>query len=348
MRKKTHVTIYDLATEMGVSPSTISRALKGHKSISADKIKAIIKLAKKRNYVPNDLAASLRQATSNNIGVITTWINRNFHAQIISGVEEEASNKGMNVIILQSHDRYLDEVHNAQALLNSRVSGLIVSLAMETLDYNHFKPFFKNHIPVVFADRVPPDAIKSHRVLIDNFKAAYMATQHLIDQGCKRIAHLSGQRHRENYRERIEGYSKALKDHGIKVDKRYIYECETKSNEEGVMAARQLLSLSEPPDAIWCTNDNMAVAIVQYCKKVGIKVPEQLAVLGFNNDPITTIIEPNLSTLINPGFEIGKHAARLIIDHHRLKWTEKDYATIKLETELVVRESSMKKSAHHH
>ena len=104
------------------------------------------------------------------------------------------------------------------------------------------------------------------------------------------------------------------------------------------MAARQLLSLSEPPDAIWCTNDNMAVAIVQYCKKVGIKVPEQLAVLGFNNDPITTIIEPNLSTLINPEFEIGKHAARLIIDHHRLKWTEKDYATIKLETELVVRE----------
>ncbi len=342
MKKKTHVTIYDLAQEMGVSPSTISRALRGHHSISHEKIQSIIKLAKKRNYIPNDMAANLRQATSNNIGVITTWINRNFHAQIISGVEEEASNKGMNVIILQSHDRYKDEVENAKALINSRVSGLIVSLAMETKNYDHFTPFFRNHIPVVFVDRVTSE-LECHKVHIDNVKAAYIATKHLIDQGCTRIAHLSGQRHRENYKLRIKGYSKALKDHGLEVDKKYIYECDTKSAEEGVFATQLLLSLAKPPDAIFCTNDTMAVAILQYCKKAGIKVPQQLAVMGFNNDPITSIIEPNLTTSINPGFEMGRHAARLILDHQRLKWTNKDFKNIVLDTELIVRESTKRK-----
>lgn len=342
-KNKTHVTIYDLAKELKVSPSTISRALRGHSSISQDKIKAISKLAKKRNYIPNNLAANLRQNKSNNIGVITTWINRNFHAQIISGAEEEVSNQGMNVIILQSHDRYLDEVHNAQALLNSRVSGLIVSLAMETINYDHFLPFFRNNIPVAFADRVPAE-LASHKVLIDNVHTAYVATKHLIDQGCRRIAHLSGQRHRENYRERISGYTKALKESGLKIEKKYIYEFATKSVDEAVEATRQLMALPVPPDAIFCTNDNMAVGILQYCKKTGIKVPDQLAVMGFNNDPITTIIEPNLTSTINPGFEIGKQAAKLILDHTRLKWTSKNFTTIKLGTELVVRESTLKKN----
>ncbi|MEP7320900.1 MAG: LacI family DNA-binding transcriptional regulator [Saprospiraceae bacterium] len=341
MKSKTHVTIYDLAKELDVSPSTISRALRGHSSISEDKIKIITKLAKKRNYIPNDIAANLRQNKSNNIGVITTWINRNFHAQIISGVEEEASSQGMNVIILQSHDRYKDEVQNAQALLNSRVSGLIVSLAMETRNYDHFLPFFKNRIPVVFADRVPSE-LNSHKVLIDNVKVAYVATKHLIDQGYRHIAHLSGQRHRENYRDRILGYTKALKEHGINVNKNFIYELKTKSGDEAIQAIQELLSLPIPPDAVFCTNDTMAVSIIQYCKKAGIHVPGQLAVMGFNNDPITTIIEPNLTSVFNPGFEMGKQAAKLLLDHNRLKWTDKNFTTIKLGTELMIRESTIK------
>lgn len=343
MKPKTHVTIYDLARELNVSPSTISRALKGHKSISAEKIKEITKLAKKWNYVPNDIAANLRQAKSNNIGIITTWINRHFHSQIISGVEEEASNKGINVIIMQSHDRYQDEVENAKAMLNSRVSGLIVSLAMETIDYSHFEPFFRNNIPVVFADRVPPDEIKCHKVLIDNEKTAYIVTKHLIDQGAKRIAHLSGQRHRENYKERIHGYQHALREHGLKLDKKLIYEFDIKSAEEGVMATRQLMASQYPPDAIFCTNDTMAVAILQYCKKNNIKVPEDLMVLGFNDDPISSIIDPTLSTVVNPGFEIGRNAANLLLEHIKHNWRSKDFKTILLETELKIRESTSRK-----
>lgn len=343
-KKKTHVTIYDLAAELKVSPSTVSRALNGHPGIGKERVKAIIKLAKKRNYVPNDMAAGLRQSRSNNIGVITTWIDRNFHSSLIRSVEEEVSSKGMNVIILQSHDRYKDEVENAKALLNSRVSGLIVSLAMETRDYGHFKPFFEKNIPVIFADRVPRE-IHAHKVLVDNFKAAYRATSHLIEQGYKHIAHLSGQQHRDNYLDRQEGYVQALKDHGLKVDKRLIYECETKSAEEGVLAVQQLLSLRQPPDALFSTNDTMAISILQYFKKIGIHVPRDFGIVGFNNDPITSIIDPPITTTYNPAYEIGKHAAKLLLEHQRLNWTEKDFKTIRLDTELIIRESTMRKKA---
>lgn len=341
LKKKTHVTIYDLAKELNVAPSTISRALKGHPGIGKDKVKAITKLAKKWKYIPNDMAANLRQNRSNTIGVITTWIDRNFHSSLIRSVEEEVSSKGMNVIILQSHDRYKDEVDNAKSLLNSRVSGLIVSLAMETKDYSHFLPFFEKNIPVIFADRVPRE-INAHKVLIDNFKAAYTATSHLIEQGYKHIAHLTGQQHRENYKDRVDGYKKALKDHGIKVDKRLIFECETKSAEEGVLAVQQLLSLPQPPDAVFSTNDNMAISILQYLKKIGIRVPKDFGIVGFNNDFITSIIDPPITTIYNPAFEIGKHAAKLLLEHQRLNWTEKNFITIRLETELIVRESTMK------
>jgi LacI family transcriptional regulator len=340
LKQKTHVTIYDLAKELNVSPSTISRALKGHSSISQDKIKLINKLAKKRNYIPNDIAANLRQAKSNNIGVITTWLNRYFHSQIISGVEEEVSNKGMNVIIMQSHDRYLDEVENAKAMMNSRVSGLIVSLAMETKNYSHFEPFLRNQIPVVFADRVPPESFKCHKVQIDNIKAAYVATKHLIDQGAQRIAHLSGQHHRENYRERIQGYTNALKDAGLKTDKKLIYELNIKSVEEAVSAADELLSSKNPPDAIFCTNDNMAVGIIQYCKSKGIKVPEDVMIKGFNDDPISTIIAPSLTSTYNPGIEIGRESARLLIEQLTHKGKSKEFKNILLETELRIREST--------
>jgi LacI family transcriptional regulator len=249
----------------------------------------------------------------------------------------------MNVIIMQSHDRYHDEVENVKAMMNSRVSGLIVSLAMETVDYRHFEPFIQNQIPIVFADRVPPESFKCHRVQIDNVKAAYVATKHLIDQGAKRIAHLSGQHHRENYRERILGYTNALKDAGLKTDKKLIYELNIKSVEEAVAAAEELLTSKNPPDGIFCTNDNMAVGIIQYCKSKGIRVPDDVMIKGFNDDPISTIIEPSLSSTYNPGIEIGRESAKLLIDYLVNKWKSKDYKNIMLDTELRARESTRRR-----
>ena len=190
-RSKKDVTIYDIAQSLGVSPATVSRALKNHQSISAETTKAVHAMAVKMGYQPNIMASSLRTNKTKTIGVITSWINRPFISTLISGIEEVATQRGYNVIISQSNDSYKKEVATAQTLLASRVDGLIVSLAMETVRYDHFFAFLKRDIPVVFVDRVCTE-LDTDRILIDNLEAGYNATKHLIDQGYTRIAHLAG------------------------------------------------------------------------------------------------------------------------------------------------------------
>ena len=204
-KKNKVVTIYDIANQLNYSPSTISRALKNHKSIGKDTTKQIQETAKKLGYRPNSLAASLRNNRSNNIGILIARINRPFISSLISGVENSARAAGYNVLISQSDDNYKNEVANAKALYDSRVCGIVASLSMETKNVDHFKQFIEQDIPVVFVDRVPSD-LNSYRVIIDNYSAAYKATEHLIQQGCKRIAHFAGAQHLNVYKLRKNGY----------------------------------------------------------------------------------------------------------------------------------------------
>ena len=250
MKQKKEITIYDIASELNLSPSTVSRALKDHHSIGKETKKAVVKLAKMRGYRPNSIAASLRSKKTNNIGVVVPWINRPFVSSLISGIEIEAGLKGYNVIISQSHDIFDNEVENAKALYDSRVSGLVVSLAMETTEYNHIQQFIDSNIPVVFVDRVAED-LNSDIVIIDNYAAGYMATEHLIEQGCKRIAHLGGAQHRNIYNEREQGYRQALKDYKLPIDEEIVVHNDVLSHEEGLKCAEYLLNLPIPPDGIF-------------------------------------------------------------------------------------------------
>lgn len=342
MKIKKEVTIYDLAKELNYSPSTISRALNNHKSISKKTIKLIKEAAQVMEYRPNNIAAGLRNNRSNTIGVLISRISRPFSASLISGIEEKARKAGYNVIISQSNDKYQNEVSNCNVLYDTRITGLIVSLSMETIEMGHFQKFIDNGVPIVFVDRVP-DNFNSYKVVIDNYKAGYAATKHLLDQGCRRIAHFAGAQHRNIYKERKKGYVDALKEYGLKVDEDLIIYFKTLSFEEGHKATKKLLRMPDPPDGIFSANDTAAVSAIMCAKKVGVSVPDDLAVIGFNDDPIASIVQPSLSTVSHPANKMGAISAQRILEHS-VKNYDSDLSEITvLGTEIIVRESSMKK-----
>jgi len=337
MDNNKEVTIYDIAKVLKVSPTTVSRALNDHHSISKATTNTVKQQARKMGYRPNIIASSLRRNKTNTIGVIMPLINRPFISSLISGIEEEANQAGYNVIISQTNDKYQKEISNAQTLYASRVDGLIVSLAMETKDYEHYLPFQRKGIPVVFVDRVS-EAMDADKVIIDNFEAAYHATRHLIEMGCRRIAHFAGAKHRNVYRKRQEGYLKALKENNLPADENLIIYSNL-SLEEGWKSTEQLLRLSEPPDGIFSANDSAAVGAIRFAKNMGLHVPDDLAIVGFNNDPISSIIEPALTTIQHPAFEMGKIAAQQVLKQ-QLQKSQRASETILLQTGLVVRASS--------
>ena len=342
MKVKKEVTIYDLAKKLNYSTSTISRALKGHQSISKKTTLKVKEEAAKMGYRPNSLAASLRNNKSKTIGVMISRINRPFLSSLITGIEETARNAGYNVIISQSNDLYKNELSNAKALYDGRISGLIVSLSMETKKLNHFQQFLDTGVPVVFVDRVPEN-LESYRVIINNYSAGYKATQHLIDQGCKRIAHFAGAQHVNVYHERKKGYLDALIDNNISIDKKLVINFSTLSFDEGEKATNKLLDMSNPPDGLFSANDTAAVSAIMCAKKRGVSIPDDFAIIGFNDDPIASIVDPGLSTITHPAIEMGKLSAKKILDHlQNLKKEEHQEITV-LDTELLIRESSKRK-----
>jgi LacI family transcriptional regulator len=342
MEENKDVTIYDIAEKLNLATSTISRALQDHHTISKKTIKKVKETAEKMGYVPNTLAAGLRGNKTKTIGVLIPTITQPFLSSLISGIEIAAQKSGYTVIIMQSHDSYKDEVNMAKALYSNRVSGVISSLAMETRDTSHFDQFISNNIPLVFVDRVPKN-FNTFRVIIDNYAAGYKATKHLIDQGCTRIAHLTaGSEFGNLYNERKRGYIEALKDHNIPIDENLIIYLKGVTYEEGVKASNQLFDLNPIPDGVFASGDIIAVSTVQTAKKRGLKIPEDIAVIGFNNDPISQIIDPNISTITHPAEKMGKASADIILKN--LKRDKKD--DVKeitfLNTEVIIRESSMK------
>ena len=343
MKIKKEVTIYDLAKELNYSPSTISRALNNHKSISKKTIKLIKDAALEMGYRPNNLAAGLRNNKSNTIGVLISRINRPFMASLISGIEETARKEGYNVLISQSNDKYENEVSNCNALYDSRITGLIVSLSMETVDTAHFQKFVEQGIPIVFVDRVPEN-FNSYKVVIDNYTAGYTATKHLIEQGCTRIAHFAGAQHRNIYEERKKGYLDALRDSGLPILEELVVHFKTLSFEEGTKATKKLLKLDAPPDGIFSANDTAAVSAVMCAKKMGVEVPDQLAVIGFNDDPIASIMQPSLSTVSHPASKMGAISARRILNHSGHNYDSDLTEITVLGTEIIQRDSSMKKT----
>ncbi|MBX2966491.1 MAG: LacI family DNA-binding transcriptional regulator [Cyclobacteriaceae bacterium] len=339
------VTIKDIARELGISPSTVSRALKDHPDISPDTKKAVNELAEKLNYQPNIVALSLRQSKTNTIGVVIPEIVHFFFSTIISGIEDVAYSAGYNVILAQSNESQAREVLDTKALFNSRVDGMLISLSRETTNFDHIESMLSKGVPIVFFDRVY-DTNQASKIIVDDFTGSKEATLHLIDQGCKRIAHIEGPPNLDISKQRLEGYKQALAEHNIPFNKELVAVCPSGTIEEGRKATEKLLSLKNPPDGIFATNDPAAMGAMQAIKASGLKMPTDVALVGFSNWFFSSLMDPPLSSVDQPGFEMGQEAAKLLIRQiEKQDKNDPDFTpeTKVLKTRLVIRESSMKK-----
>jgi LacI family transcriptional regulator len=341
MLKEKEVTIYDLAKKLNISIATVSRALKDDPVVSKKTKKKISELAQEMGYRSNHFARNLRNQRTNTIGVIVPRLNSYFMSTVIAGIESIANNEGYNLIISQSSESFDKEKASAKTMFDNRVDGILVSLAYDTEDLSHFDPFFKRHIPLIFFDRVVDDE-NCTNILIDNRKAAYEATTHLIKQGCKRIVHITATPKRNVYVDRLQGYKHALSDNDITFKQEYVL-ISNLSQEAGVISAQEILKMNPLPDAVFVANDNCAVGCMLALKQAGIKIPDDIAFVGFNNDPVSKVIEPNLTTINYPGYEMGEVAARNLINHLNGKATIRSTNTIILRSELIIRDSTRKK-----
>ena len=332
------VTIKDIARELKVSPSTVSRALKNHPDISVETKRAVNDLAKKLKYRPNAVALSLKQRRSNTIGIIIPEIVHYFFSSVISGIEDVAYDAGFNVIICQSNEKFEREVANTNTLFDSRVDGFLISISKETDDFQHFYNLRDNDIPMVFYDRVVPGLI-ADQVIIDDLDAAYRATKHLIDSGRKRIAHFAGPQKLIIGQKRKEGYLKALREEGLEIDMELIIEADT--FEKARLAVMKLLNNKKGVDGIFAVNDLTAIGAMQTIQKKGIVIPDEIAVVGFSDGRFSGITSPTLTSVDQHGYEMGSVAAKMLIK--RITSENADYPaeTKILNADLIVRGSSL-------
>src|SRR5699024_1869575 len=341
--KNKETTIHDIAEGLSITASTVSRALKDHPRISDSTKEQVIETAEKLNYQPNNIAAALRKGKSNIIGVIIPMADRNFFASIIRGIEEVVNQAGYRVIISQSNDSAEKEKQNITALLESQVDGILASYAKETTNFSHYEEITKRNVPLILFDRLHEtlESLEVESVVINDYLGAYKATEHLIEQGCRRIAHFSGYQQVSIYKERRRGYEEALKRHNIPIDEDLIIESNLKL-EAGRDLGRKVLSWDELPDAIFSASDYGAVGAMEVLKSSDIRIPEDIAIVGFLNEPFTSFVEPSLTTVDQHGERMGQIAAQKYLDLMNKK--KKNYAPSKtvLNPELIVRKSSLK------
>ncbi len=341
MPKKT--TIYDIAKALNITAATVSRALNDSPRVKKATKELILETAKQMNYEQNKLAQALKSGKSYNVGVIVPYINSNFFASVIRGIEEELYPKGYHVIICQTHDQENLEIENINSLLNAQVDGVLMSISNSNIENNPaFKNLVRKHVPLIFFDR-KKDIKGVSSVTIDDFKGAYMATQHLIEQGCKRIAHLSNNQSLEIFQNRFLGYKQAILDAGFELDSNLVVETTSKV-ESGSLSTKKLLSLNNPPDGIFASCDFSALGAIKEIKAHGLSIPDDISVIGFSNEPFSQFMELSITSIDQSPMEMGRIAANVFLDEVNSKGNVKSEKQVILAPELIVRKSSQKES----
>lgn len=306
------ITIKDIAEKLNISTATVSRALRGSTDIKRETKLAVMRVAKELDYHPNLLASSLSSKKSKILGVIVPTINRQFWSNSISGIEKCAFEHGYKVMIFQSSESYQKELEIVETLANSRVDGILMALSQETSTYDHIQSTIDRGIPVLLFERVCSE-IQTSKIVTDDFNGAREVVEHLISRGKKRIAYLSGPMSLGVCEQRMKGFEQALKNHGIEPEPKLIIETHEFSFEIAENAMYRIWNQSPKPDALFCFADIFAIGALHACKRMGISVPDELAIAGFGNDDVGKFISPSLTTMSQPSFEIGKIAADLLL-----------------------------------
>ncbi len=337
MKSQKHTSLKDIAQALGVSVPTVSRALKDSPDISRALCEKAKRMAREMNYRPNPFALSLRKNAPRIIGVVVPDIVTHFFASILNGIENMAVKNGYFVIITTSHESYEHEKRNVENLVNMRVEGIIACLSQETTDYSHFAELKDINMPLIMFDRVClTDQFSS--VVADGEHSAQMATQHLLDNGCKRVAFIGGANHLDIVKRRKHGYLEALRNNKMPIEKELVV-CRKIDYEEGKIAAETLLALPNPPDAILAMNDTLAFAAIEVIKSHGLRVPNDVALIGYTDEQHANYIEPKLSAVSHQTYEMGETACLLLIDQIR---GDKAIRQVMIPTHLQIRESSIK------
>jgi len=336
----TSVTIKDIAKMLGISKSTVSRALSEHNDVNPETRRKIMEVARQLNYQPNAIALNLKQQRTNTIGVIIPETVNRFFAKAIGGIQRVANIAGYNVMICQSDESFLMEQKNLRSLLMARVDGILISVSVETDRTEHLEDILQKDIPVVFFDRILEE-LKTAQVFTDNYEISFAAVEHLISEGCRRIAIVAGPQNLYNSRNRLQGYLDALKKFNLPVNEEYIITTKFRGNNTEAIT-RQLLGLAERPDAIFAINDYAAVEMIHFIKKTGLRIPQDVAILGFNNDHIGKYVEPSLSTIDLSAYNMGVAAAEILV--HRIKDPAHPLEKRLIKSELIIRDSTRVKS----
>ena len=338
-------TLKEIAETLGISITTVSKALKNYSDVSEKTRKAVIALAEELSYTPNSFAVNLRTKESKTIGLIIPEVVHHFFSNVINGIIAEAEKKGYLVIILQSNESLELEKKQVALLINKRVDGIIMSLSNESNNDFHIKEILRKEIPFVQFDKISK-LIPSSKVIINDQKAAMEAVQHLIDKGCKKIAHIRGPENPQNAIDRFIGYKKALEKNGVPYDSKLVYSCKNVTFEEGIEFAKQIVDEHPDVDGIFVITDLVAVGVLAYFNEKGIQVPNQIAVIGFSNWFMSQVITPKLSTVDQPSYEMGVAAFSLLLEEMICRKDGKVFIprTIELETSIIERDSSLKKN----
>jgi LacI family transcriptional regulator len=339
--KKERTTIHDIARKLNITASTVSRALKDHPRISTDTKKAVWKAAEKLNYQPNHIAAALRNGRSNILGIIIPNVDRSFFSSVVRGIEEVANTAKYNVMICQTYDLYDKEVANVEALLNARVDGIIASFAKDTVDFSHFLKVKEKGIPLVLFDRSNSDLEVSH-VVTDDYLGSYKAVEHLIQQGCKKIAHFTNIRKISIYKDRMRGYREALENYKIPYNPDLVVESNLQL-QDGRTSMEALLQRPERPDAIFSASALGALGAMQVLKEKNIRIPDEVAIVAFTNEQFTLFTEPALTAVDQHSVPMGNAAAEIFLDEITKSQQRFIPQKIVLKPELVIRASSLKR-----
>lgn len=335
------ITIKDIARELGISASAVSKALKDSYEISEKTKKLVLECAKKHNYQPNPMARSLKQGNSKALGIIIPTIDNNFFSQVINGVESVAYSKGYNIIMTQTHESYNLELSNTDLLTIRAIDGLLISLSTETKDISHLKRLHDQGLPIVFFDRVSNE-IDTHKIIADNFRGAYDATNHLIKAGYRQIAHVTSSINVSITAERLKGYEQALEENGIQVKEHYIKYCPQggKDIDEVQQALNELLDAPDKPDAIFTATDRVTTTTLALLHKMHVKIPGDIALLGFTNTQLADVLNPPLTQVFQPGFEMGKKATEMLIQLIESRRPVEEFETVVLPAQLFLRDST--------